>query len=82
MLNNEKTSFCNKNVHEIHARSDFRLNNNPCIKLSSVGQCLMFVFGWGHRVSSQYIYKLDCFPMMIHWINKEVSTLDAPFFLV
>ena len=29
-----------------------RLNDNPDVKLSLVGQCLMFVFGWAHHGST------------------------------
>ena len=30
-------------MHEIHGGSDFKLNDDPGIKLTSAGQCLMFV---------------------------------------
>ena len=32
-------------------------------------------------VSLKYVYKFDCFTMMIHWISKEAST-QAYFFLI
>ena len=35
-------------MHEIYG-SDFRLIDDHGIKLSSVGQCLMFAFGLAHR---------------------------------
>ena len=34
------------------AHADLRLNEDPDLKLSSVGQCLMFVFDWSHRGSN------------------------------
>ena len=33
-----------KKMHAFHGGSDFRLNDIPVIKLSSVSQCLMSVF--------------------------------------
>ena len=72
-------------MHEFHGGSDFRLHDDPGIKLTSVGRCLMFVFSLVHYginwtfslvfvferralffVSSQHVYRFDCFPMMIH----------------
>ena len=44
-LNNTKRHL-EKEMHEIHGGSDFRLHDGPDIKLPSVGQRLMFVFGW------------------------------------
>ena len=32
--------------------SDIKLNEDPYLNLSSVGQYLMIVFGWTHRVSA------------------------------
>ena len=39
-----QTLFC-----KTHGGSDFRLIDDPAIKLSSVVQCLMFVFGWANH---------------------------------
>ena len=65
-------------MYEIHIGSGFRLNDTPSIRLSSVGQCLMFVFGSTSGfsfaltvcelialffVSSQYVYTFDCLPV-------------------
>ena len=86
-------------MHEIHGGPCFRLNDDPGIKLSSVGQCLVIVFGWSHNgvtgcffliltvcelraiffVSSRYVYKFDCVPVMMHWI---LVSKDAYHFLV
>ena len=77
-------------MHEINGGLDFSLKTT----LASVGQYLMFVFGWVHRgstvffsltltiselrtlffVSSHYVYKVDCFLMVIHLIGKEAYT--------
>ena len=46
MLTNEKRHFVKK--HDNRSGAGFRLNDDPSINLSSVGQCLMIVFGWAH----------------------------------
>ena len=51
MSNNEESHLL-KEMHEIHRGSCFRLNDDPGITLSSVGQCLMLDFGWAHRGST------------------------------
>ena len=90
MLNYKKRHF-EYEMHENHGGLDFKLHDDPGIKLSSVGQCLVFVFSWAHCdstdltltvcelraiffVSSKFVYKFDCFRVMIHWISKEAST--------
>ena len=35
-------------MYEFHGGSDFRLHDDPGIKLSSLGRCLMFVLSWVH----------------------------------
>ena len=34
--------------------TDFRLNDDPDIKLSSVGWCLVLVYSWAHRGNKFY----------------------------
>ena len=45
-------------MHEIHNGSDLRLSGHHGVKLSSVGQCLMFVFGWADQGSTGFFLKL------------------------
>ena len=35
-------------MHEIHGGLDFMVHDDPGIKLSSVGPCLMLVFSWAY----------------------------------
>ena len=46
-------------MRETHGGSDFRLIDDTGIKLSSEGQCLMFVIGWPHHGSTA-VFLLLC----------------------
>ena len=47
MLNNGKRHFVIK-MHEIHGGLGVRHNDDLDRKISMVGHCLVFVFGWAH----------------------------------
>ena len=47
-------------MHEVHTGSFFRLTNDPAIKFSEMGQCLMYVFGWAYRGSTDFLARTIC----------------------
>ena len=49
-----KPPFCYFEIimHGIHGGLGFGYNDDLGMKLSLVGQCLMFVYGWAHRGSA------------------------------
>ena len=82
-------------MHETHGGLCLRLNDDPDIKHSPEGQCLMFIFGstgvflllWlsvSREPFSLFYHSIyfDCFPVIMHWIHLRIaaSTWNEHFF--
>ena len=54
-------------MHELYDGSGFRLNEDPGIELLSVGECLIFVYGWAHCGPTVFFLSLHEHRFVCEW---------------